>query len=84
LENFEHAKIKFKHGETCCAIIWLNSELTNDPIIHSHLSELYSTLLEQNLCRIIEPFSIVEISHVAKLIKLPIGQVEKKYLLMLW
>jgi 26S proteasome regulatory subunit N6 len=21
LENFEHAKIKFKHGETCCAII---------------------------------------------------------------
>jgi hypothetical protein len=55
------------------------TELTKDPIIDTHLSELEDTLLEQNLCRIIEPFSCVEIAHVAKIIDLPIHSVEKKY-----
>ncbi|ELR25437.1 PCI domain containing protein [Acanthamoeba castellanii str. Neff] len=54
------------------------TELTKDPIIDTHLSELEDTLLEQNLCRIIEPFSCVEIAHVAKIIDLPIHSVEKK------
>ncbi len=53
-------------------------ELTNDAIIHVHLSELYDTLLEQNLSRILEPFSVVEINHVAELIKLPRPEVERK------
>jgi len=66
LRAFEHATKEFHH------------ELSLDAIIHSHLSELYSTLLEQNLCRIIEPYSCVEISHIAQLIALPIAVVEKK------
>jgi len=66
LQDFEAAKTKFK------------IELTQDPIIHTHLSELYDTLLEQNLCRIIEPFSVVEIDHIAKLIQLPKLVVETK------
>ncbi|GAA5884129.1 hypothetical protein JCM16303_005929 [Sporobolomyces ruberrimus] len=54
------------------------SELSDDPIIRNHLSALYDTLLEQNLVRIIEPFSRVEISHVAELVKQPVREVETK------
>ena len=46
-------------------------QLVEDPIVHAHLSELYDTLLEGNLARLIEPFSCVEINHLAQLIKLP-------------
>merc|ERR1712232_868081 len=44
----------------------------------NHLNELYDTMLQQNLCRIIEPYSDVEISHVASLINLDVTLVEKK------
>eukprot|EP01112_Ceratiomyxa_fruticulosa_P011861 TRINITY_DN3260_c0_g2_i1.p1 TRINITY_DN3260_c0_g2~~TRINITY_DN3260_c0_g2_i1.p1 ORF type:complete len:483 (+),score=106.41 TRINITY_DN3260_c0_g2_i1:129-1451(+) len=60
------------------ALTTYKAELTQDPIIHTHISELYNTLLEQNLQRIIEPFSCVEIEHIAKLIQLPVHTVEKK------
>lgn len=38
------------------------NELSNDPIIKSHLNSLYDTMIEQNLCKIIEPFSRVQVS----------------------
>eukprot|EP00798_Chlamydomonas_sp_ICE-L_P016740 gene16740-23011_t len=53
-------------------------QLTEDPIIKTHLNTLYETLMEQNLIRIIEPFSRVEMSHVASLIQLPLETVENK------
>merc|ERR1719444_327775 len=48
--------------------------LGEDPIIHFHLTDLNETLLEQNILRILEPFSCVEISHVAKLIEMILDQ----------
>ncbi|RKP25991.1 PCI domain-containing protein [Syncephalis pseudoplumigaleata] len=53
-------------------------ELGQDPVTRMHLAALYDTLLEQNLCRCIDPYSRVEISHVAKMIRLPVPQVEAK------
>uniref|UniRef100_A0A383WIP6 PCI domain-containing protein n=1 Tax=Tetradesmus obliquus TaxID=3088 RepID=A0A383WIP6_TETOB len=53
-------------------------QLVGDAIIHTHLTALYGTLLEQNLVRLIEPFSRVEISHIASLIDLPLATVEQK------
>ena len=38
----------------------------------AHLEALYDTLLEQNLLRIIEPFSCVEVDHVSRIIDLPL------------
>ena len=53
-------------------------QLVDDPVVHTHLSALYDTLLEQNLIRLIEPFSCVQISHLAQLIKLPLETVLSK------
>ncbi|KAG2359057.1 proteasome regulatory particle subunit [Suillus spraguei] len=41
-------------------------KLSSDPTIRSHLAALYDTLLQQNLLRVVEPYSVVEIDHVAK------------------
>ncbi|KAJ7233514.1 hypothetical protein B0H12DRAFT_1143922 [Mycena haematopus] len=41
-------------------------ELSSDPTIRSHLAALYDTLLEQNLLRIVEPYSVVELEYVSE------------------
>jgi len=53
-------------------------ELQEDLVIKHHLHILQEQLLESNLIRIIEPYSCVEISHVAKLIEMSNPAVEKK------
>lgn len=60
------------------ALVAWKAQLVDDPVVHSHLASLYDTLLEQNLCRLIEPFSRVEIAHLAKLIQLPFDTVLTK------
>ncbi|KAL7144210.1 hypothetical protein ABFS83_08G244000 [Erythranthe nasuta] len=71
-----HSKRSLKLFEV--ALKNFRTQLDEDPIVHRHLSSLYDTLLEQNLCRLIEPFSRVEIAHIAELIELPGQSVEKK------
>ncbi|KAH3667029.1 hypothetical protein WICMUC_005376 [Wickerhamomyces mucosus] len=66
LKDFENSLVVYKQ------------ELSSDPIIKSHFNELYDTLLEQNLVKVIEPFSVVEIDHIAKIIGLDVKQVEGK------
>ncbi|MCQ6473540.1 PCI domain-containing protein, partial [Vibrio parahaemolyticus] len=46
--------------------------------ISTHLAKLYDNLLEQNLIRVIEPFSRVQIEHISSLIKLSKADVERK------
>lgn len=54
------------------------TELVNDELTRSHFNALYDTLLESNLCKIIEPFECVEVSHISKMIGLDAEQVEGK------
>ena len=53
-------------------------EIMGDELIRSHFNALYDTLLESNLCKIIEPFECVEVSHISKMIGLDAQQIEGK------
>uniref|UniRef100_A0A671YP05 Proteasome 26S subunit, non-ATPase 11 n=1 Tax=Sparus aurata TaxID=8175 RepID=A0A671YP05_SPAAU len=52
LADFEKALTEYK------------AELRDDPIISTHLTKLYDNLLEQNLIRVIEPFSRVQVTQI--------------------
>uniref|UniRef100_A0A7S2WLB9 PCI domain-containing protein n=1 Tax=Mucochytrium quahogii TaxID=96639 RepID=A0A7S2WLB9_9STRA len=66
LHEFDSIKEKYKE------------QIVNDSLVARHLKDLQGNLLEQNLIRIIEPYSRVEIAQVAKLIDLPLPMVETK------
>lgn len=53
-------------------------ELGSDVFIRNHLRRLYDAMLEANLVKVIEPFSRVEIEHIAKMVGLDTQQVERK------
>ncbi|SPO03438.1 probable 26s proteasome p44.5 protein [Cephalotrichum gorgonifer] len=66
LEEYERALAAYRY------------ELGSDAFIRNHLRRLYDAMLEQNLIKVIEPFSRVEIDHVAKIVGLDTLQVERK------
>lgn len=55
-----------------------SQELQVDNVVSSHLNELYDTLLEQHLSRLVEPYSVVEISHIANMIHIGVDILERK------
>jgi len=55
-----------------------NHEIREDRILKIHISSLYETLLEQNLFRIVEPYSQVQIAHIAKLVGLSEPEIQNK------
>merc|ERR1712107_726525 len=59
-------------------LLQYKDQLGDDPIVSYHLSDLNETLLEQNILRILEPFSRVEIAHVAELMELPLPRTQAK------
>ncbi|MCJ1470631.1 26S proteasome regulatory subunit rpn6 [Pseudocyphellaria aurata] len=66
LEDYEKALSAYRY------------ELGSDTFIRNHLRRLYDAMLEQNLVKVIEPFSRVEIAHIAKMVGLDTQQVERK------
>lgn len=66
LKKFENVKEKYAE------------ELGGDPVISLHLNALNEMLLEQNFLKILQPYSHVELSHVAKLIDLPVDRTINK------
>lgn len=55
LADFNEAQRKYRN------------QLDGDPVIRAHLATLYDKMMEQNLCRIIEPYSKVEVRYHAKM-----------------
>ena len=53
-------------------------ELKEDPFVTRNFEILFNDILENNLVRLIEPFSCVEIAHIAELIGIDAATVEKK------
>jgi 26S proteasome regulatory subunit N6 len=47
-------------------------------VLKVHINDLYDTLLEDNLRKIIEPYSEVQIDYVAEKIGLPLSAVQQK------
>lgn len=48
------------------ALVEYHKELKEDVIVSAHLGTLYDTMLEQNLSRIIEPYSRVEVNIITE------------------
>merc|ERR1712172_204986 len=66
------------HADFQKAVKAYKVQLEDDMIVAKHLTTLYSNMLEHNLCRIIEPYSKVQVDYVASKIGLPKTEVEKK------
>lgn len=60
------------------ALLLYTTELKSDSIIKMHFTALYDNLLQQNLLKIIESYSCVELAHISKIVGLSLTQVEGK------
>uniref|UniRef100_A0A7E4VW12 PCI domain-containing protein n=1 Tax=Panagrellus redivivus TaxID=6233 RepID=A0A7E4VW12_PANRE len=58
-------------------------ELHDDPVVKAQFLTLSEKMLEKEISRVIEPYKVVEMDHVARRIGLPKERVEKKLAQML-
>jgi len=81
LKAIAQAAIKRSLAQFQQALVDFKVELVEDPIIKAHLESLYDTMLEQNLCRIIEPYSRVQVSHPPmKIYELLLLRIKEKFI----
>ncbi|KAJ1613132.1 26S proteasome regulatory subunit Rpn6-like and PINT domain-containing protein [Cryptosporidium canis] len=59
------------------------AELSSDIVVHKHISDLYENLMEQNILRILESYSHIEISQLAIFLNLPYERVHSKIIDMI-
>lgn len=59
------------------------NELNSDIVVHKHINDLYENLMEQNILRILESYSHIEISQLAKFLNLPSKRVYSKVIDMI-
>lgn len=55
----------------------------DDYVVKSHFTALSESMMEKELCRLIEPYLVVDLKYVADRMQLPVVRVEKKLALML-
>uniref|UniRef100_A0A0R3RJ85 PCI domain-containing protein n=1 Tax=Elaeophora elaphi TaxID=1147741 RepID=A0A0R3RJ85_9BILA len=60
------------------AIEKYNVELQSDLIFHRYIDSLADTVLEMDISRAIEPYSLIEMTTLAKNIRIPVEQIERK------
>ncbi|GIX61239.1 proteasome subunit [Babesia caballi] len=84
-----HVEVRMMRGISAC---YKNSSLVDfeallgeyrqvilmDPVLQQEITRLYEALLERNITRLLQPYSVVEIAFVARKLSLPQGKVEKK------
>jgi 26S proteasome regulatory subunit N6 len=55
-----------------------SDQLHDDAFVKAHVGALRDAMVEQDVLRVIEPFSRVQVAHVAALVRLPEADVEAK------
>lgn len=78
MKNFAQASINRSLAEFDKTMKEAKKCLEEDHVLKHHLMTFYDHILEQNLCKILEPFCRVQVQHVANLIHLSFEKVEKK------
>lgn len=71
--NHNHSLKEFES-----VLLEFQKELNEDAFVKSHIAALYDKMFQENLIKVIEPYSCVEVQHLAMLLGLDINQVEGK------
>ena len=58
-------------------------ELEGDDIVKDNIKSLFDRMVEQNLCSLVRPYSVVQVAHLADKIGHPVEEVERKLCTMI-